>query len=58
METTIVRMVTDGAKDVDMMEWIGRTALEVIGQTGLGYSFDDLGDKPPHPYSLAVKDLS
>lgn len=35
---------------------MGRTALELIGQTGLGYSFDSLTeDAVPHPYSVAIK---
>ncbi|KAJ7580829.1 cytochrome P450 [Mycena floridula] len=45
-------------ESIDMLEWISRTALEVIGRTGLGYSFDDFGATPSHPYSGAIKDLS
>jgi len=34
--------------------WMTRTALELIGQSGLGYSFDPLTeDGVPHPYSTA-----
>jgi hypothetical protein len=36
-----------------------RAALEMIGQNGLGYSFDPLTeDGVPHPYSTAAKLLS
>lgn len=35
---------------------MSRTALELIGQSGLGYSFDSLEDgATPHRYSQAVK---
>jgi hypothetical protein len=36
-----------------------RTALELIGQSGMGYSFDSLkneeGSEDLHPYSRSVK---
>ena len=32
----------DGKAEVDMFHWMARTALELIGQGGLGYSFDPL----------------
>ncbi len=28
--------------ELDMLSWMGRAALELIGQSGLGYSFDPL----------------
>jgi hypothetical protein len=35
-----------------------RTALEMVGQCGYGYSFDSLAaDATPHPYSVSVKEL-
>ena len=38
---------------------MGRTALELIGQSGLGYSFDPLTeDGVPHPYGIAAKRLA
>ena len=41
------------------MQWTTRLALELIGQSGLGYSFDDLEeDTVLHPYVLAVKQLT
>ena len=30
--------VCDGPKELDMLSWMGRTALELMGQAGLGYS--------------------
>ena len=38
---------------------MARTALEMIGQSGFGYSFDPLTeDDVPHPFSTAAKFLS
>lgn len=40
------------------MKWMTRTALELIGQSGLGYSFDPLvDDSDNHPYSKSIKNL-
>ncbi|KAG6907126.1 hypothetical protein DXG01_010430 [Tephrocybe rancida] len=44
---------------IDILHWMGRTALELIGQSGLGYSFDPLVEgAKPHPFSEAVKAFS
>lgn len=38
---------------------MNRAALEIIGQSGLGYSFDSLqADSIPHPYSAEAKKFS
>ncbi|KAJ3855140.1 cytochrome P450 [Lentinula lateritia] len=38
--------------------WMARTALELIGQSGFGYSFDNMmDDVPKHKYSTVIKDL-
>ncbi|KAJ3921772.1 cytochrome P450 [Lentinula edodes] len=43
---------------IDLLEWMARTALELIGQSGFGYSFDDMmDDVPKHKYSTVIKDL-
>ncbi|KAJ3774513.1 cytochrome P450 [Lentinula raphanica] len=45
-------------QEVDILSWMGRTALEMIGQAGLGYSFDPLTDEETaHPYSRVIKEL-
>ncbi|TFK75131.1 cytochrome P450 [Pluteus cervinus] len=50
--------VKSKVEEIDMLEWMTRTALELIGQSGLGYSFDSLVDNAPqHPYSISVKQL-
>ncbi|KAK7466278.1 hypothetical protein VKT23_005006 [Stygiomarasmius scandens] len=41
-----------------MLSWMSRTALELIGQAGLGYSFDTLEDEAvAHPYVKIMKQL-
>ncbi|KAG6850715.1 hypothetical protein H0H93_009873 [Arthromyces matolae] len=47
-----------GEEEIDILYWMTRAALEMIGQCGLGYSFDTLTeDTVPHPFSKAAKDL-
>ena len=42
--------------EVEVLSWLSRAALELIGRGGLGYSFDPLTeDGAPHPYSIATK---
>ncbi|KAJ8092743.1 hypothetical protein PM082_007072 [Marasmius tenuissimus] len=41
-----------------MLSWMSRTALELIGQAGLGYSFDPLTDEEcAHAYPSVLKEL-
>ena len=40
-----------------MVGWMGRTALELMGQAGLGYSFDPLVAEPKDQYGEALKNL-
>ena len=54
----MTRVCADGSKDgveLDMLSWMGRTTLEVLGQAGLGYSFDPLTQDTSSAYSDAVK---
>ncbi|KAJ3805664.1 cytochrome P450 [Lentinula lateritia] len=45
-------------QEVEILSWMGRTALELMGQAGLGYSFDPLTDEESaHPYSQVIKEL-
>ncbi|KAI0718774.1 cytochrome P450 [Cerioporus squamosus] len=43
------------AVELDMLSWMGRTALELIGQAGLGYSFDPLVADTPDDFGYAIK---
>ena len=38
-----------------MLGWMGRTALELVGQAGLGYSFDPLTQDKADDYGNALK---
>jgi len=47
---------TNGTFEIEVLSWVTRTALELVGQSGLGYSFDTLTDDAvPHPFSKSVK---
>ena len=41
--------------ELDMLMWMGRTALELVGQAGLGYSFDPLVSDSEDEFGAAVK---
>ena len=47
--------VKDGPTEMDVLVWMGRTALELIGQGGLGYSFDPLTEESEDSFAEAVK---
>ena len=40
-----------------MFDWLSRLALELIGQAGIGYSFDTLAEGEKCEYTAVVKDL-
>jgi hypothetical protein len=47
--------VHEGKKDINVMMWMSRAALEYIGQGGLGYSFDALDEKKENRYNQVIK---
>ncbi|KAJ3475172.1 hypothetical protein NLI96_g12012 [Meripilus lineatus] len=49
--------VENRPKEVDLLDWMARTALEVVGQGGLGYSFDALDQNTPNEFRIAIKSL-
>jgi len=53
----IASKLQGGTQDIDMLHWSGRATLEIIGQAGLGHSFDNFDEGPPNEYSIAVKEL-
>ncbi|THH21369.1 hypothetical protein EUX98_g8403 [Antrodiella citrinella] len=58
LKTALVSQVEkDSKKDVDVARWMSRTALELIGQAGLGHSFDSLAEDKPNAYVDAMKAL-
>ena len=42
---------------MDVLAWMGRTALELVGQGGLGYSFDPLVEDVPNAFGDSIKAL-
>ncbi|KAJ3552463.1 hypothetical protein NP233_g12877 [Leucocoprinus birnbaumii] len=56
LRTSLKRKLETGPQEIDVLSWMTRTALELIGQSGMGYSFDTLmDDDDNHPYSRSVK---
>ena len=46
MKSTIAYLLRDGPAELDILTWMSRTALELVGQGGMGYSFDSLKEAP------------
>ncbi|KAK7039254.1 hypothetical protein VNI00_010159 [Paramarasmius palmivorus] len=58
LQTTLTNKVKDQPQEIDILSWMGRTALEMIGQGGLGYSFDSMAEQEkPHPFAEDMKRL-
>ena len=55
MNNGIEAQVGDQKTTVDIMAWLTRTALELIGQGGLGVSMDSLGEPIHNPLADSVK---
>ncbi|KAK7680834.1 hypothetical protein QCA50_016144 [Cerrena zonata] len=52
----IIKQVKESpGTDIDILTWFSRTALELIGQGGLGYSLDSLSSHAATPYGMAMK---
>ncbi|KAJ3510085.1 hypothetical protein NLJ89_g4875 [Agrocybe chaxingu] len=58
LRDAFVSRVQNGPREIEVLSWMTRTALELVGQSGFGFSFDPLTDDGvPHPYSTAAKRL-
>ncbi|KAG5635673.1 hypothetical protein H0H81_010450 [Sphagnurus paluster] len=58
MVKTLKQKVAEGPQELDVLHWMGRAALEMIGRGGFGYSFDPLVEGiTPHPFITAAKQL-
>jgi hypothetical protein len=58
LRKAVAREVADGPKEVDMLMWVSRTALELVGVAGLGYSFESFDDNStPSLYAKAIKEF-
>jgi hypothetical protein len=51
-------MLQGGSTELDILVWMSRVSLELIGKAGIGISFDTLAEtSPPTEYMLAAKQL-
>ncbi|KAH9949926.1 cytochrome P450 monooxygenase [Amylocystis lapponica] len=57
LRRAIASQVSAGPQEVDVLNWMGRAALELVGQGGLGYSFDKLVEDQPNALGDALKSL-
>ncbi|KAJ3775024.1 cytochrome P450 [Lentinula raphanica] len=58
LQNALSQRVQSGPQEIDLLSWMARTALELIGQSGFGYSFDEMiDDVPKHEYSVIVKNF-
>ncbi|TCD69776.1 cytochrome P450-dit2 [Steccherinum ochraceum] len=55
LKDAILNEVQDESNQVNMLGWMGRAALELVGQGGLGYSFDPLTESVPNDFGDALK---
>ncbi|KAI0791332.1 cytochrome P450 [Abortiporus biennis] len=53
----LTNLVSQGPKEVDVINWMTRTALELVGQGGVGWSFDDLAEDVKNPFAEEMKAL-
>ncbi|KAH8103810.1 cytochrome P450 [Cristinia sonorae] len=53
----IAEEVTNGQEEVNMAAWTGRGALEIVGQSAMGYSFDQLKGSVSNEYAIALRSL-
>ncbi|KAG5634929.1 hypothetical protein H0H81_000305 [Sphagnurus paluster] len=58
IDTAIARRLVDGPREINVLQWMTRAALEMIGQSGLGHSFDSLEDEgSENNYTKSVKEI-
>ncbi|KAH9934006.1 cytochrome P450 [Epithele typhae] len=57
LRDTLAEMTADGPRTVDMLGWTTRAALEMVGQGGLGHSFDSLEAGSTNAYVENIKAL-
>lgn len=58
LREAITVQVGSEQKEIDVLHWISRAALELVGQAGLGYSFDPLTHNIRNEYADALKSLT
>ncbi|KXN82785.1 Cytochrome P450 3A16 [Leucoagaricus sp. SymC.cos] len=59
LRSALKAKVKGGTREFDILHWMSRTALELIGQSGMGYSFDALtDDEAHHIYAKSMKEFN
>ncbi|KAJ3479304.1 hypothetical protein NLI96_g9146 [Meripilus lineatus] len=53
----IGKQVSQSSGDVDVLNWVSRTALELVGQGGMGYSFDPLVEDAKNVFGDSIKGI-
>ena len=48
-------MVLSGPQEINVADWMGKVALELLGQAGLGYSFGTLENRNDQ-FCAAIKE--
>ncbi|EIM84927.1 cytochrome P450 [Stereum hirsutum FP-91666 SS1] len=51
------KKIASGTQEIDVLDWMTRVALELVGQGGLGYSFESLDENSSNLYGNAMKDF-
>ncbi|KAL5504184.1 hypothetical protein ACEPAH_8258 [Sanghuangporus vaninii] len=57
LREVLAEQVRNGARQIDVLYWLSRAALEYIGQGGFGYKFDALHDEESSKYGEYVKKI-
>ncbi|KAJ7475705.1 cytochrome P450 [Mycena latifolia] len=57
VQAVLESKVQRGPQEVDLLLWMSRTALELVGQAGLGHSFDPLTSDEIPPYITSAKQI-
>ena len=57
LRSAMIHQIGAGPTEIDVLSWMGRVGLELIGQCGLGYSFDPLLEVRQDPLGEAIKGL-
>ena len=57
LRDVINMQIAEEPAEINMLEWMSRTALELVGQAGLGYSFDPLTTNMRNAFGEALKEL-
>ncbi|CAA7265474.1 unnamed protein product [Cyclocybe aegerita] len=56
LREALLKKVESGPQEIELVSLMTGTALELIGQSGLGFTFNSFTSNP-HPYSLAAKQI-